>query len=191
MKTEQIPPKASSVNQQGEADGFTPPTSFCPRILQGGFTRLEVSSPANKLGMIHKELVKNISFPCKLRYLKLTDRQTGQQLQEPKSFVAVDISKARIMQALEDFTELFYFDGRHQLWIQGAKEEQIILDELGMIYVYPDDFLFRDILMKLGWPEVKQDSMADRDYVQVSFMATADIQEDSLLQSFGLVEWSG
>lgn len=191
MKAEHRPAKAFSVNEQGEADGFKPPTSFCPRILEGGFTRLEVSSPTDKLAIIHKELVKTISFPCKLRYLKLTDRQSGEQLQNPKSFVAVDISKARMMQALEDFTELFYFDGRHQLWILGSEGEQIILDELGMIYIYPDDFLFRDTLMKLGWPEVKQDSMSDRDYVQVSFLAMADIQEDSLLQSFGLVEWSG
>lgn len=191
MKQETRPPKARSVNQQGEADGFEPPSSFRSRILQGGYTRLEVSSPSEKLPIIHKDLVNNISFPCKLRYLKLTDRQSGQQLENPRSFVGVDISRNRMLQALEDYKELFYFDGRHQLWILGSNDEQIVLDELGMIYIYPDDFLFRDILMKLGWPESKQESMSERDYVQVYFQASADIQEDSLLQSFGLVEWSG
>ena len=191
MKQETRPPKAQSVTQEGEPDGFQPSASFRSRILQGGFTRLEVSSPSDRLAIVHKELIQHISFPCKLRYLQLTDREAGQQLENPRSFVAVDISRERMVQALEDYKELFYFDGRHQLWVLGANDEQIILDELGMIYVYPDDFLFRDVLMKLGWPESKQESMAERDYVQVYFSAPADIQEDSLLQSFGLVEWSG
>ena len=188
-KTQQ--PKAQSVTQDGEADGFRPSASFKARILQGGFTRLEVSSPSEKLAIVHRELVKQISFPCKLRYLQLTDRRSGIQLENPRSFVAVDISRDRLMQALEDYQELFYFDGRHQLWILGADNEQIVLDELGMIYVYPDDFLFRDVLLKLGWPESSQEAMSERDYVQVYFQAPADIQEDSLLESFGLVEWTG
>ena len=191
MKQDTRPPKAVSVTKEGKADGFLPPASFRARILQGGFTRLEVSSPSDKLAIIHKELVKILSFPCKLRYLRLTDRKSGEQLEKPRSFVAVDISRDRMLQALNDYEELFYLDARHQLWILGANDEQIVLDELGMIYIYPDDFLFRDTLMKLGWPESKQESMADRDYVQVYFHAPADIQEESLLQSFGLVEWSG
>ena len=181
-------PKAQSVNQQGEDDGFRPPSAYRARILRGGYTRLDVSTPMDKLNLIHRELLKSIRFPCKIRYVKLTDRQQG-QLSQPESFVAVEISRDRLLQALESYSDLLYHDGRNQLWVLGRDEEQIVLDELGMIYVYPDDFVFRDVLTKLGWPEMKHKSMADRDYVKVNFSPVADAQEESFIQSFGLIRW--
>jgi hypothetical protein len=182
--------KAESVTKQGEADGYVPPSAYCARVLRGGYTRLDISTPMDKLAIIHRELVKTIQFPCKIRYVRMTDRQSG-QLEKPESYVAVEISKDRMLQALQSFEELFYNDGRNQLWIQGASEEQIVLDELGMLYVYPDDFVFRDTLTMLGWPEMKHESMAQRDYVKVNFSVVADEQERSLITSFGLVRWEG
>ena len=183
-------PKAQSVTKEGEDDGYVPPSAYSARVLRGGYTRLDISTPMDKLAILHKELVKTIQFPCKLRYVKMTDRQKG-QLEKPESYVAVEVSRDRMMQALLDFEDLFYYDGRNQLWILGAAKEQIILDELGMLYVYPDDFVFRDALTMLGWPEMKHESMAQRDYVKVNFSAIADEQERSLLNSFGMIRWEG
>ena len=72
-------------------------------------------------------------------------------------------------------------------WKYGSQ----FLDELGMIYIYPDDFLFRDCLDSLGWVEAAHESMASRDYVKVNFSSIADEEEQLLLQSLGMVRWEG
>ena len=89
--------------------------------------------------------------------------------------------------------ELIYHDGRHQIWILGLQGEQIILDELGMIYLYPDDFRFRDVLEENGIAEkpssdTSYQTMSQRDYVMVNFSQQADKQEATLLQSIGFVQ---
>ena len=182
--------KAHSVNEDGTPDGYHPPSAYTDRILPGGMTRLEVSSPADKLSFVHKALIESIQFPCKIRYLKMTDRQKG-QLSKPESFVAVDVSKARMMQALDSYHDLIYEDARHQLWILGAQEEQIVLDELGMIFVYPDDFLFREVLAQMGWSTEDHEGMDTKDYVKVHFRSIADKQEEHFFQRFGLTRWEG
>lgn len=199
VKTENLPPqkkitsrlpKAESVNREGEEDGFIPPMAYQAQVLDGGYTRIEISAPPSKLGFIHKRLIEKLEGPLKLRYLRLTDRKRG-QLPKPESYVAVELSKERVMQACDVCEQLFYHDGRHQLWVRGASEEQIVLDELGMIYIYPDDFLFRDCLESLGWIEATHESMASRDYVKVNFSIGADEEEQLLLQSLGMVRWEG
>lgn len=186
-----LPPKAQSVNQEGVADNFVPPMAFQSQILEGGYTRLAISSPSSKLAILHRALASRISTPCKLRYVRMVDRHRG-QLPKPESFVAVEISQERLIQVLQQLETLFYHDGRNQLWIQGHLEsEQLILDELGMLYIYPDDFLYRDALEALGWVEAKHESMASRDYVQVNFLPAADAQEQALIQSLGMVRWEG
>ena len=182
--------KAESVDREGETDGFIPPMAYMPQVLDGGYTRIEISVPPSRLGFLHKKLVALLEGPLKLRYLRLTNRLRG-QLQKPESYVAVELSKERVLQACEVCDDLFYHDGRHQLWIRGASDEQIVLDELGMIYIYPDDFLFRDTLASLGWVEANHESMASRDYVKVHFSVEADEQEQLLLQSLGMVRWEG
>ena len=129
--------------------------AFQGQILEGGYTRLLVSAPPAGLKAAHLALVEAITFPCNFRYLRLTDRLHG-QLPKPESYAAVNISKERMLQALDAFSSLFYWDGRNQIWIQGRMEEKIVLDELGMIYVYPDDFSFRDALSGIGWVEANQ-----------------------------------
>ena len=129
-----------------------------------------------------------MSPPLKIRYVRLTDRQKAQH-PKPESYVAVELPKERIAQALSMFEKLLYQDGRNQLWLLGLNGEQLILDELGMVYVYPDDFAFRDALENLGWVEANHQSMADRDYVRVNFAAEADEQEESLIQSLGMIRW--
>ena len=184
--------KAVSVTKMGIPDGFSPSTSYQGQILEGGFTRIEISSQSDDLSKIHKALVESFTFPCKMRYLKLTDRQEG-QYQNPKSYVAVNIRKDMMLQALEQLQELLYHDGRHQLWILGLNGEQLVLDELGVLYLSPDDFHFRDVLDGLGIPERKMNDplhqpMSQRDYVLVHFSPKADLQEVTLLQSLGFIQ---
>ena len=181
-------PKAQSVTKQGAPDGYVSPMAFKGQVLEGGYTRLEISSPPGKISVVHKALARLLSSPLKMRYVRLTDRQKG-QLPKPENYVAVELPKERVEQALTMFEALLYQDGRNQLWLLGLDGEQLILDELGMIYVYPDDFSFREALQKLGWVEANHQTMADRDYVRVNFMAQADEQEQSLIQSLGMVRW--
>ena len=184
--------KAVSVTEMGIPDGFTPTLAYQGQVLDGGHTRIEVSSSTKELGQIHRKLVESFTFPCKVRYVKLTDRQEG-QYQKPKSYVAVNVGREIILEALTHLQELIYHDGRHQIWISGLQEEQIVLDELGMIYIYPDDFRFRDVLEELGVTEKlpsdnSYQTMAQRDYVMVNFSKRADEQEVTLLQSIGFVQ---
>jgi hypothetical protein len=164
--------------------------AFHGQVLQGGYTRLLVSAPAACLRAAHLALVDSLSFPCNFRYLRLTDRLHG-QLPKPESYAAVQIGKERMMEALETYSALLYWDGRNQIWIQGSQQEQIVLDELGMLYVYPDDFSFREVLTGMGWVEAEHESMADRDYVRVNFLAEADAQEQEMMQSLGMIRWEG
>ena len=116
---------------------------------------------------------------------------SGVQLPKPESYVAVEITKERMLHICEECSTLLYHDARHQIWIRGIQEEQLVLDELGMLYVYPDDFLFRETLDASGWIEAKHESMADRDYVKVFFDAQADEQEKQLLLALGMIRWEG
>ena len=183
-------PKSQSVTKQGALDGFIPPMAYQPQLLDGGYTRIEISSPPSRLSFIHKKIIETLQGPLKVRYVRMTDRKTG-QLPKPESYVAVELSKERVLQMCTHCADLLYHDARHQLWIRGGSEEQVVLDELGMLYVYPDDFLFRDVLKGLGWMEGAHESMASRDYVKVFFAQEADAQEATLLQSLGMIRWEG
>ena len=132
MSEQSVPPmetappgKAHSVNEDGTPDGYNPPSAFAHRSYSTGRddTLRGLVSP-NKLHFVHKALVESIQYPCKVRYLKLTDRQKG-QLSKPESYVAVDVSKARMLQALDEYHDLFYEDARHQLWILGHKTNKL------------------------------------------------------------------
>ena len=182
--------KSHSVNKEGALDGFIPPMAYQAQLLDGGYTRIEISSPPSKLSYVHKKLIGVMEGPLKIRYLRMTDRVKG-QLPKPESYVAVEITKERMLHICEECSTLLYHDARHQLWIRGIQEEQLVLDELGMLYVYPDDFLFRDTLEASGWIEAKHESMADRDYVKVFFDARADEQEKQLLLALGMIRWEG
>ena len=186
-----LPPKAQSVNIEGYPDGYVPPMAYQRQVLEGGFTRLEISAPSEKLPVLHQALAAKISTPCKIRYVKMVDRHRG-QLPKPESYVAVEITAERLAQVLQQLSTLLYHDGRNQLWIQGRLDsERLILDELGVIYAYPDDFAYREVLDSLGWKEVNHQSMAARDYVRVNFLPSSDAEEQVLIQSLGMMRWDG
>lgn len=183
-----LPPKAESVDKTGKPDGFQPPLLWQAQVLDGGMTRLLVSAPPAALAPIHKALVAAMRAPLRVLYRQLTDRKTGQH-PKPMDFVGVEISHQKLADALDRFGALVYHDGRHQLWVKGEGPEQIVLEETGLVYAYPDDPAYRDALLGLGVPERKGTTMDTRDYVKVNFVASADQEEVELRRALGLVRW--
>lgn len=185
------PAKASSVLQSGAPDGWSPATFFRGEVLTGGYTRIVVSVPPARLAEVHQALVGALEAPLKVLYQRLIDRPRDLQLPKPESHVAVELSRDRVLEVLRRLSALIYQDGRHQLWLRGGMSEQLVLDDLGMIYVYPDDLAFRDVLEGLGVPEGSGPTMAERDYVRVNLMASCDQQEDQLFHDLHLTPWAG
>lgn len=184
-----LPPKAESVTQSGAPDGFQPALAWQAQVLAGGYTRLVVSAPAERLAEVHQALIAALEGPLRVLYRQLTDRGAG-QLPKPRDWVGVEIDHARLLAALEGTAPLVYHDGRHQLWIKGQGPEQVVLEEIGVLYAYPDDPAFRDALAERGVPEARVPTMAERDYVKVNFLAQADALERQLIGALGLSRWS-
>ncbi len=184
----QLPPKAASVTIEGQPDGWVPPRSFRAQVAPDGTTRLVISVPPEELAATHLALLGVLGGPWSLRYLKLTNRKVG-QLPKPETWVRMDARPEVVRAALEARPALVWHDGRHQLWMRGVYGDQVVLDELGVLYCYPDDPAFRTALQ--GIPESKELGMDGRDYVRVTFLAEADAEEASLLAELSLQEWKG
>ena len=183
--------KAISVDKAGAPDGFEPGTFYRPEVISGGHTRLAVSLPPERLGPVFRALVATLEPPLKVLYVQLTDRQSGTQLPKPKQHVTVEKSREAVLGAIDAFAPLIFEDGRHQLWLRSSLDEQLVLEEIGMVYVYPDDPLMREILEAQGVPRGDGPTMAERDYVRVRFDAANDAAEGALLAGLGLVPWAG
>lgn len=180
--------KARSVTEKGEPDGYTPPRAFRADVFPDGHTRLVVSVPPAELEATHLALLDVLEGPLGVRYVRLTDRKTG-QLPSPEGRVAMGVDKGRARAALVSRRELIWGDGRHQLWLRGELGETLILDELGLLYASPDDPAFRDVLTALLIPEAAPPMMDARDYVQVNFCLEADAQEASLWEELKMLRW--
>lgn len=184
-----LPPKAESVTREGAPDGFTPPLAWQPQVIPGGYTRLVVSAPAERLAEVHRALLRALEGPLRVLYRQLTDRGVG-QLAAPRDWIGVEIGVERLIAALDAAGPLVWHDGRHQLWVKGHGPEQIVLEEIGVIYAYPDDPVWRDALAEIGVPQGRGQTMAERDYVKVNFLAEGDALERQLVQALGLTRWS-
>ena len=182
-------PKAESVNADGELDGFEPEPNWRAEVIPGGYTRLEVSLPSGSIEGVHRALVGKLEPPLRVLYVQLTDRLAGVQLDPPRRFVALDVKRDQLDSALSANAPLIYHDGRHQLWIQGRGEDKVILEETGVLYAYPDDPSFRDVLADHSIPEGKAQTMADRDYVRVNFSAAGDAMEGQFRHAIGAVDY--
>ncbi len=180
-----VQPKAASVTVEGHEDGFVPARGYRVQVAPDGATRLVVSVPPAELRDVHLRLVDALGGPLSVRYLRLTDRTKG-QLPKPESWVRMDAPPAQVVSALDAAARLVWEDGRHQLWLRGPFGEQVVLDEMGVLYCYPDDPAFRTALGDL--PEHTVVGMDGRDYVKVHFHAEADAQEQSLREALGLVK---
>ena len=180
--------KAQSVTAGGEPDGFVPPKAWRLETFPDGHTRLVISVPPAELQATHLALLETLTGPLGLRYVQLTDRASG-QLPAPQGRVAMGLTKATVRAAMEARPTLLWSDGRHQVWLRGELGETVILDELGLLYASPDDPSFRDALAALGVPERTVPTMDKRDYVRVSFVAEADVEEASLWQHLNMLKW--
>jgi hypothetical protein len=180
-------PKAESVDAQGERDGFVPSPGWSAEVIPGGYTRLEISLPWESIEPVHRSLVSKLQPPLRVLYVQLTDRLAGKQLDPPRRFVALEVQPDVMDRALADYAPLVYQDGRHQLWVQGRGEDKVILEETGVMFAYPDDPSFRDVLAEHGVPSEKAQTMAERDYVRVNFLTECDPMEGKFRQAIGAV----
>lgn len=185
-----LPDKAVSVGADGQPDDFHPATAWTPEVIPGGYTRLIVSVPGDALEAVHRALVQALNPPLRVLYVQLTDRPTGRQVDPPHRSVALDVAPEVLDQALADNRLLIYHDGRHQLWVQGRGPDKVVLEETGVLYVYPDDPLFRQTLETAGVPELRTVTMAERDYVRVTLLAGADGEEIAFRNAVGLVPYA-
>ena len=188
-----IPPvKAFSVTEDGENDGFENPLLYSQEMGPDGTTRLMVSCGPERLQELHVALLRGLQSPLGVLYVQLVDRVTGQdQNADPKRWLSLEQPVERVVQALDDAKLLLYRDARCQMWIRGALGEQLVLDEFGLIYVYPNDPVFVEILEGCQVPQLAAPTIADRDYVKVAFCSEADSQEQGLLQALNLSPLKG
>jgi len=184
--------KAFSVTEDGEADGFEAPLLYAPEIAPDGSTRLLLSCGPDRLEELHQALVAALRPPLGVLYVQLVDRETGRdQNADPKRWLSLEQPTDRVVAALKDASLLLYRDARAQLWIRGALGEQLVLDELGLVYAYPDDPSFRAVLEDRQVPQAAAPTMADRDFVRVAFCSEADSEEKGLLQALNLSPLEG
>ncbi len=185
----ELPDKAVSVGADGQPDGFEPADAWSAEVIPGGHTRLVVSIAGHRLEAVHRALLSALNPPLRVLYVQLVDRAGDRQLDNPQRYVALDVSPECLDAALTESRKLVYHDGRHQLWVQGRGQDKVVMEETGVLYVYPDDPLFRDTLQDAGVLERQTESMADRDYVRVTFLADADGEEVDFRSALGLVPY--
>lgn len=177
--------KAISVRQDGQPDGWSPTAGYRAQVAPDGATRLVISAPPAVLPAVHKALLAVLGARLSVRYLQLTDRAVG-QLEKPVSWVGLEFPSQEVYAALDAAPLLVWSDGRHQLWVRGEREDQVVLDELGVLYTYPDDVAFRAALEPFGLPLDSETGLDGRDYVRVQFLSDADRQEVELIARLGL-----
>ena len=185
-------PKATSVKVDGTPDDFQIPLAYHGEAEPGGATRLVVSVPTDRLAEVHRALIGNLKGPFGLLYRQKIDRRavaqgkTPNQGLPPTDRVALELEPERLFAALNDHAPLIYHDARHEFWVRGDQGAQVIMDDDAIVYCYPDDPSFRDILEALGVAERPEQNVSNRDYVKHWFLAEADGHEDGLIADLGL-----
>lgn len=183
-------PKTTSVNVDGEPDGFEAPLAWYTELATSGATRLVVSTPPGALRAVHMALLGILKAPLKVLYRQSVDRLDPQpQGSPPRDFVGLDLDLARVQSAVDAAATLIWHDGRHQLWVAGRLGAQVVLDEDGVIYCYPDDPAFRDTLTAAGVPHVHAArTMAEVDYPKRWYRAENDAVEKRFIGGLRLAE---
>jgi hypothetical protein len=182
-------PKAVSVTQEGHEDGFVVQPGWSVEMTPDGDTRLVVSVPVEDLLAVHAALARALSKPISVLYRQKVDRLKPRPEGAPsRDFVALDLPTAQVLEALDAAAPLVYHDARCELWLRGRLGEQVILDQDGLLFCYPDDPAFRDVLSGLGVPGEDVMTIADRDYVKHWFHAQADPYEGELIRSLRMAE---
>lgn len=181
-------PKATSVTEQGAEDGFQIGLGWERQVGNAGDTRLLVSVPTERVAEVHLGLLEALQPPLALLYRRCVDRLDPKPNgTPPEDFLAHELTLAEITAALRRAGDLIWHDARCEVWVRGLMGEQVILDQDGLLYAYPDDPSFRGVLDQLGVPEQHVEVMLDRDYVKHHYHATCDPLEQALLRELYLV----
>lgn len=181
--------KATSVTVEGEEDGFVIEPGYRGEVDPRGSTRLVVSVPREDLPRVHRALLGVLEPPLGLLYRQKIDRRAPRpDGAPPRDFVALELPRGDLLDALEGAETLLYDDARAEIWVRGRHGDQVILDTDALVYAYPDDPAFRDVLTAAGVPVKRVTTMSERDYVKHWFRAQADAQEDALLGALGAAE---
>jgi hypothetical protein len=195
MSSESVPStavgdKASSCLETGELDGWVVEPAFSGEVTPDGSTRLVATVPPERLQAVHVALLAVLGEPLSVLYRQKVDRRDPKPQGHPwRDFVALELSSAQVLDAFAKSPTLLYRDARHETWVRGRMEDQVVLDQDGAIYCYPDDPAFRDALTACGLEEsTTLKTLEDRDYVRHWFHAAADEEEDALLGALGLTE---
>lgn len=182
-------PKARSVTRDGEDDGFVVLPGWSAQMTPDGSTRIVTSVPTDALPATHAALIRALQPPLSVLYRQKIDRRAPKpQGAPPRDFVALGLPPEPILEALREAAPLVYSDARCEVWIRGSLHEQLVLDEDGLLFCYPDDPAFRDALATAGVPAEDVETVGDRDYVRHEFRAEADALEDALIARLRLVE---
>ena len=180
-------PKAVSVTEESQPDGWTPTAGYTGELDPAGPTRLVISLPADQLQKVHTALVSVMAVPLGLLYRRMVNRKTPRPSHmPPEDFVSLELTKPQVLDTLQANAPLVYHDARAEYWIRGKMGEQVVMDCDGLLYCYPDDPLFRDVLDSMGIPDTAIQTMAERDYVKHWFHSEADDGETALMSALSL-----
>jgi len=180
-------PKAESVTEKGEGDGWQVPAAFFQQHDPSGPTRLVVSVPTAYLNQVFYSFVRALGSSVSVLYRQKVDRvKPRPQGAPPRDFLALEVEPEVAVAAFQECEDLLFHDARHELWLRGRRNEQLILDSDGLIYLYPDDPSFRDICRGFGLVEGRVPTIMDRDYVKQWYHAENDVQEQALIAGLGL-----
>ena len=125
-------------------------------------------------------------------YRQFVDRRNpGPNNAPPTDYVGLDLARDTVVEVLAETENLIYHDARCELWLRGEMGDQIILDRDGLIYCYPDDPAFRDVLASFDLPEGEIEVLLERDYVRHVYHAENDALEDAFKETLGLVRIGG
>ncbi len=182
-------PRAASTSEDGVLDGWVPPLGFAAEIDPKGNTRLVISTPSDRLADVHLAVFGALEAPIGVLWRRVIDRADPKPNGSPPlDFVGLDLPAERVVAALQASGGLVWEDARGELWLRGARGEQVVLDADGVMYAYPDDPAFRDALASVGVAETTQlSTVAQRNYVQQWYHAECDAEEAALVASLGLL----
>jgi hypothetical protein len=179
--------KAVSVDQSGQEDGFVVRPGWLSEMTPQGDTRLVVSVPVEDLARVHQALAGALAPPLGVLYRQKVDRRNPRPNgAPPRDFVALDLALDKLLNVLGAVAPLVYGDARGELWLKGGLGEQLVLDQDGLLFCYPDDPAFRDALAECGVPADDVETIADRDYVKHWFHGENDPLEDHLISALRL-----
>ena len=180
-------PKTTSARVDGEPDGYEPPCAFYGELAGEGMTRLVISVPLNDLQATHEALIQVLTAPLGLLYRRKVDRLEPKPPGSPSDdFVGLEFPTERLIGAMRSSKGVIYHDGRCEVWVRGAMQAQVILDDDGVLYTYPDDPAFRAVLTQRGILEAPVRTMADVDYPKRWFHGLHDAAEQSLIDDLNL-----